>query len=97
MPLYHFVTDDLPLNTIAPELDDSNAVSSLAEDVKWSGVDRTAGAAVNERSMGQCLSYLIAIGFMPPPAREGKNLPTAGLTESQREAKGKIGGRGRTK
>jgi L-aminoadipate-semialdehyde dehydrogenase len=116
MPLYHFVTDDLPSNTIAPDLDDSNAVSSLAKDTTWSGTDRTAGAAVDEKAMGLCLAYLIAVGFMPspPPAataaaaassaengfRNGKGgslLPTTVLTESQRSALSKIGGRGRVK
>lgn len=34
MPLYHFVTSDLPSNTKTPELDDA----------AWSGINASAGA-----------------------------------------------------
>lgn len=44
MPLYHFVTSDLPSNTKAPELDDANAVAALRADAAWSGINTSAGA-----------------------------------------------------
>ncbi|OJJ79156.1 L-aminoadipate-semialdehyde dehydrogenase [Aspergillus glaucus CBS 516.65] len=43
MPLYHFVTSDLPSNTKAPELDDANAAAALRADAAWSGINASAG------------------------------------------------------
>ncbi|KAH0608522.1 uncharacterized protein H6S33_001656 [Morchella sextelata] len=43
-PLLHFVLDNLPNTTKAPELDDANAVSALREDAAWTGEDRSGGA-----------------------------------------------------
>ena len=36
-PLLHFVLDNLPQDTKAPELDDSNAAKSLKQDSKYTG------------------------------------------------------------
>ena len=35
LPLYHFVTTDLPADTRAPELDDRNAAEALKRDEGW--------------------------------------------------------------
>ncbi|KAI9848389.1 MAG: large subunit of alpha-aminoadipate reductase [Sclerophora amabilis] len=103
MPLYHLVTGDLPANTKAPELDDSNAVRALKADAKWSGeTDRSAGSGVTEELMGIYLSYLITVGFLPPPpdpkttsaSSTAKPLPHVRLKDGQREALEKVGGRG---
>ncbi|KAI9762516.1 MAG: large subunit of alpha-aminoadipate reductase [Chaenotheca gracillima] len=95
MPLYHFVTGDLPANTKAPELDDSNAAAALKADAEWSGEDNLRGSGVTQDLMGSYLSYLVAVGFLPPPSNDqGQNLPPLTLQEGQKEALEKVGGRG---
>ncbi|KAL4960453.1 L-aminoadipate-semialdehyde dehydrogenase [Aspergillus stella-maris] len=97
MPLYHFVTADLPSNTKAPELDDTHAAASLRADATWSGVDGSAGAGVTEELVGLYVSYLVNVGFLPGPSASGtaaRPLPTATLTSDQREALAGVGGRG---
>ncbi|KAM5446363.1 large subunit of alpha-aminoadipate reductase [Microsporum audouinii] len=95
MPLYHFVTADLPSNTRAPELDDTNASTSLKSDAKWSGVDVSAGSGVTEELMGLYLAYLVAIGFLSsPPAASAKPLPVVNLSDTQKAALAGVGGRG---
>lgn len=95
MPLYHFVTADLPSNTKAPELDDTNAAAALLADAAWSGIDASAGAGVTEELVGLYASYLVQIGFLPAPTIAGaRPLPTAQLSEEQRKTLLSIGGRG---
>ncbi|SLM34666.1 l-aminoadipate-semialdehyde dehydrogenase large subunit [Lasallia pustulata] len=95
MPLYHFVTGDLPATTIAPELDDANAVAALRADADWTGEDVSGGAAVTKETMGLYLSYLVAVGFLPAPeGGQGRLLPEVRLGEEQRRALGGVGGRG---
>ena len=48
MPLFTFVVNDLPSDTRAPELDDSNAEKALYADLEWTGEDVSAGAGVYE-------------------------------------------------
>ena len=62
-PLMHFVLDDLPTRTKAPELDAANAVAALA--------DTEIKCRPMEEVMGTYFSYLIASGFLPPPAGQG--------------------------
>ncbi|CUM66147.1 uncharacterized protein PRCAT00003804001 [Priceomyces carsonii] len=81
LPLLHFVLDDLPQNTKAPELDDSNAVRSLIADSKWSGVDRSGGSGVDLKHMGTYISYFIKIGFLPVPSNKGLALPDVPISE----------------
>lgn len=59
---------------MAPQLDDSNAVAALKEDQFWNAdsADYSAGAGVNLKIMGVYISYLVKIGFLPPPASHGK-------------------------
>ena len=96
MPLYHFVTADLPSNTKAPELDDVHAAASLRADAAWSGVDASAGAGVTEELVGLYAAYLITIGFLPsPPASlTARPLPTVQLSDDQKQALANVGGRG---
>lgn len=95
MPLYHFVTGDLPAGTIAPELDDSNAATALRADADWTGEDVSGGSAVTPETMGLYLSYLVAVGFLPAPeGGRGKPLPEVKLGGEQRAALGGVGGRG---
>lgn len=99
MPLFTFVANDLPSNTRAPELDDSNAEKSLYADRKWTGDDFSAGSGVTKNTVGLYLSYLVSIGFLPAPeagAQNGavKTLPEVEVSLVQREALQSVGGRG---
>ncbi|KAK9650782.1 large subunit of alpha-aminoadipate reductase [Aspergillus fumigatus] len=99
MPLYHFVTADLPSNTKAPELDDVHAAASLRADAAWSGIDASAGAGVTEELVGLYASYLVTIGFLPPPSVSTigvRPLPKVQLSEDQKKALANVGGRGGT-
>ena len=97
IPLYHFVTADLPADTKAPELDDTHAAAALRADAAWSGIDASAGAGVTEELVGLYASYLLAVGFLPAPTVSSKDtrpLPEARLSEDQKKALLSVGGRG---
>ncbi|KAI9839556.1 MAG: large subunit of alpha-aminoadipate reductase [Sarea resinae] len=108
LPLYHFVTADLPSSTKAPELDDSNARAALQDDgasfPSSSPGSRPHAEGVTEELMGVYLAYLAAVGFLPPPppsptttttsGERRKELPVVQLREGQKEALGLVGGRG---
>lgn len=95
MPLYHFATTDLPADTIAPEMDDTNATASLRADKVFTGEDLSAGGCVNEEVMGRYLSYLAGVGFLGLPQGEGKEkLPQANISAEQKIALLRVGGRG---
>ncbi|KAF1991523.1 alpha-aminoadipate reductase [Aulographum hederae CBS 113979] len=95
LPLFHMVTANLPDESQAPELDDANAVEVLKKD-GVQDVEGLGGRGVTEEIVGAYLAFLVAIGFIPaPPATTtGRVLPEVMLSERQREAMGKIGGRG---
>lgn len=94
LPLYHYVTGDLPADTKARELDDSHAAAALKADQAWSGQDWSAGGAVTEETVGVYLSYLIELGFMGAPKKQGeKKLPKLDLSEAVREGMARVGGR----
>ncbi|KAJ7048502.1 alpha-aminoadipate reductase Lys1p [Mycena amicta] len=61
-PLLHFVLDDLPTSTKAPQLDDSNTVAVLS-----AAKATTTESTVSEELVGMYLSWLVAAGFLPPP------------------------------
>ena len=65
-PLLHFVLDDLPTSTKAPELNDTNtrAILSAQREPETSTVDPDL--------MGLYLAWLVDSGFLPPP---GANAP----------------------
>lgn len=98
MPLYHFVTADLPSNTKAPELDDTHAAFALRADAAWSGIDASTGAGVTEDLVGLYCSYLAEVGFLPKPTVSAapRQLPAARLSEDQKKALLSVGGRGGT-
>ena len=60
-PLLHYVLDDLPTSTKAPELNDANMRGLLAPHMKET--NRT----VDEELMGKYLSWLIDVEFLPHP------------------------------
>lgn len=97
-PLLHFVLDDLPQSTKAPELDDSNARSALSRDAEWTGVDLSAGKGVDEAQMGIYLAYLVAVGFLDAPQSKGElALPKVELSEQTLDKLKSVGGRGGNK
>lgn len=97
LPLYHFVTADLPSNTKAPELDDVNAAAALRADAAWSGIDASAGAGVTEELVGLYASYLVQTGFLPSPTIAGaRPLPAVEISEEQKKTLLNVGGRGGT-
>ncbi|KAF2130856.1 large subunit of L-aminoadipate-semialdehyde dehydrogenase [Dothidotthia symphoricarpi CBS 119687] len=94
LPLYHFVTGDLPADTKAPEMDDTNATDALKKDIAWTNQDWSAGGKVTEDTVGVYISYLIELGFMPKPEAKGiKELLASKLTELMREGMKRVGGR----
>lgn len=102
MPLFTFVANDLPSNTRAPELDDTNAEQALYADREWSGEDVSAGTGVTKNTIGLYLAYLVATGFLPSPPTNaskatrnpGKALPAVKVSEEQKRALLQVGGRG---
>ncbi|KAF8633050.1 hypothetical protein AX15_001530 [Amanita polypyramis BW_CC] len=70
-PLLHFVLDDLPTSTNAPQLDDANTRALLRQ---HSG---RLALTVDDDLMGLYLAWLIEAGFLPPPsmASPSKTLP----------------------
>ncbi|KAI8986714.1 L-aminoadipate-semialdehyde dehydrogenase large subunit [Trametes punicea] len=70
-PLLHFVLDDLPTSTKAPELDDANMRAVLAAQ------GERMHATVDEGLMGKYLAWLVEAGFLPRPTAEDaeKRLP----------------------
>ncbi len=84
-PLLHFVLDDLPQDTKAPELDDRNAVTSLKKDAEWTGVDASAGRGIDEAQLRVYVAYLIKVGFLPRPTSIGEPLPEITLSQEQFE------------
>lgn len=84
-PLLHFVLDDLPANTKAPELDDINAATSLTKDARWTNVDCSKGAGINQKQLSIYYAYLLKIGFFPKPtsAASAEKLPEIQLSEEQ--------------
>lgn len=96
LPLYHFVTADLPTSTKSPELDDANALTALRADsaASSSGKDWTRGSAVDIEVMKKYVAWLVAVGFLPSPP--GEQLQKVEMGEKQKEALGRVGGRGGT-
>ena len=95
MPLYTFVTNDLPSNTRAPELDDANAEKALYADRDWTGEDMSQGTGVTKNTIGLYIAYLVAIGFLPCPKKNAlKALPDVKIPSVQKEAILNVGGRG---
>ncbi|GAO13845.1 hypothetical protein UVI_02004360 [Ustilaginoidea virens] len=107
LPLFHFVTGNLPADTVAPELDDANAAAALklysagAAAATAASADRDGDplrdSAVGVDTVGVYLAYLVAIGFLPGPgqhqARPLPGLPSATLQLIQQHAASGVGAR----
>ena len=97
MPLYHFVTGDLPNDTKAPELDDSNAQAALAKDKAWTKQSMDGKSNIDESTIGKYLRYLVDTEFLKAPegsASGAQALPPSTLRPGQREALRSLVGRG---
>lgn len=69
-PLLHFVLDDLPTSTKAPELSDANMRALLAPHME------EPSRTVDDDLMGKYLAWLVAADFLPAPSMAGqKALP----------------------
>ena len=84
-PLLHFVLDDLPTSTKAPELNDANSRAILAAQ------QLPQNSTVDEDLMGLYLAWLVRAGFLPSPTRTAgaEQLPT--LPEGNVKAVGRSG------
>ena len=60
-PLLHFVLDDLPTSTKAPELNDVNMRTLLAPHM------REANRTVDDALMGKYIAWLVGVEFLPAP------------------------------
>lgn len=83
-PLLHFVLDDLPTSTKAPELNDRNMVALLSS----AGVHPRA--TVDETLMGKYFAWLVGAGFLPPPKGEAE-IPLPTLEQGVARAVGRSG------
>lgn len=93
--MLHFVLDNLPSSTKAPELDDANAANALSHDQAWTGKDWAAGASVSVEQIGIYFAYLVALGFLPAPQGAGEMaLPRIELGERAKMSLATVGGRG---
>jgi len=94
-PLLHFVLDNLPQSTKAPELDDRNARDILLKDIAWTGEDVSKGRGVTINQMGIYLAYLVKIGFLESPTgTANRPLPEIGIDQASRVKLSLVGGRG---
>ncbi|KAK9456154.1 hypothetical protein V1511DRAFT_496690 [Dipodascopsis uninucleata] len=99
-PLLHFVLDNLPSSTRAPELDDKNAIAALEFDAStWTSpeVTKVKGAGVSKQTIGIYLAYLVSIGFIDRPTLSSTSspLPSIAVPQSVKESLAAVGGRGR--
>lgn len=94
LPLAHLTLGDLPTSTKSPAQDDSNTRIALAADTGRADWGVPGGRlTVAPPTVAKYLAYLVQIGFMPKPEKAGL-LPDVKVEQSQREALGKITGRG---
>ncbi|KAI0346141.1 alpha-aminoadipate reductase Lys1p [Trametopsis cervina] len=79
-PLLHFVLDDLPTSTKAPELNDANMRAILTPHMD------NPNRSVDEELMGKYLSWLVEVDFLPQPtngaAKALPKLASTGITKA---------------
>ena len=64
LPLFHMVVNDLPGNSVAPELDDRQTQAALA---LYDAASKPEDNTVSLSALGHYLAYLVASGFLPAP------------------------------
>ncbi|SPO39450.1 probable LYS2 - L-aminoadipate-semialdehyde dehydrogenase, large subunit [Pseudozyma flocculosa] len=72
-PLLHYVLDDLPTSSKSPELDDRHTQALL--DAAGEGQRQGTVMGVDRRLVSIYLSWMVAVGFLPPPTEKGEPLP----------------------
>ncbi|KAH9849627.1 alpha-aminoadipate reductase Lys1p [Lenzites betulinus] len=77
-PLLHFVLDDLPTSTKAPELDDTQMRAVLVRD---GGENTRVNGTVDEPLTGKYLAWLVGAGFLPPPTVQGAEMKLPELVQ----------------
>ena len=109
LPLFDWVTTDLPSDTKSRNLDDKNAQAVLSRANSGDGLrvngDGKAETRVEmtQEIVGAYLAFMVEIGFIPPPKeREGEvgeikklALPVVKMSEEQRRALKLVGKGGR--
>ena len=80
----HFVLDDLPTSTKAPELDDRHTQAIL--DAAKEGASQQVIMGVDERLVGLYFSWLVSVGFLQPPTRAAGGQENAVLLLPQLDA-----------
>lgn len=88
-PLLHFVLDDLPTSTKSAELDDSNTTAIL----NLAGSEEKLPLTVDDQLLGRYLSWLVSVGFLPPPSDKiaNKRLPEVVTFTNVTKAVGRSG------
>lgn len=94
LPLFDWVTGDLPSETKSRSLSDTNAGAVLRAD--GAGDDRSVSSKVTEETIAVYLAFMVAIKFIPAPTEsEGRPLPRVNISEKQKKILGSGGvGRG---
>jgi len=90
LPLFDWVTDDLPAETKSKELDDRNAQALLRGNAPEASAVRVE---VTQELVGRYLGYMVTVGFIAPP--HGGGWPGAEIGEEQMEALKEVGRGGR--
>ena len=93
LPLFDWVTADLPSETKSRDLDNTNAQAVL----RANGVDeKDCQVKVTQETVGAYLAFMADIGFISPPKIEGvQNLPVIEISEEQKRALKMVGRGGR--
>lgn len=84
-PLLHFVLDDLPTSTKAPELQDSRTRALLRQS------QETENATVDQTLVGLYFSWLVNAGFLPTPSLDEPELKLPELKGASARAVGRTG------
>ena len=95
LPLFDWVTDDLPSETVSRTLDDKNAEAVLRADDPAYPVREASRVSVE--TVGVYLAFMAKVGFIPQPLSmsQSKQLPSTEVTKEQRDAFGKVGRNGK--
>ena len=86
LPLFDWVTADLPSSIQSRTLDDSNAAKVVREDDP--AYPFIESGRVEEETVGFYLAFMREVGFIPGPGakREGRELPKVGMSEEMKMA-----------
>lgn len=90
LPLFDWVTDNLPRDTRSKKLLDENAERIVEIDSPEYNFD--GNSQVTQETVGMYLAFMVAVGFVKPPEGEkGRILPKVDIVEAQRSKLEKVG------